>query len=372
MPTVQSLKPKRLLLLIAVFNLLLVSAPTTYALHSLDEYLAAKPLANPGFLLIDPTDGKVISENEPDLPRVPASVLKLVSTTAALKIIGGDKRYITSIWSTSIKNTFVLRGEFDPWLTSNIYSAKKNDQAYLPSLVTKATKSRSIKLYYYGIIDKDIEELKKNLRSHRITASTYKLDSVSAESKSKDQIATVTSPPLSEIVKFTILWSDNTLADRIARQAALKVGNDVSPAGLTKTFTSVLSELGVETKEFSVEDGNGLSKANRITPRTLVQLLEKIRHDPQLAPIYEGLPVGGVTGTLKNRFTDTAPNAIGHVHAKTGWINHSVTMAGFVDDGKTELIFAILADGIQPTWKSRKAARETMDKLLGSIVSENR
>lgn len=368
----RSLKPTWVFFTISALVLTTFLSSPANALHTLNDYLTAKPLADPGFLLIDPTSERVISENKPDMPRVPASVLKLVSTTAALKIIGGDKRYVTSIWSTSTKNTFVLRGEFDPWLTSNINAAKKNNQAYLPSLITNATKSRSIKLYYYGIIDKDIDELKKYLRSHRITASVIKTDSVSASDKSKDQIATVTSPPLSEIVKFTILWSDNTLADRMARQASLKVGNGVTPEGLTKTFETVLKELGVETKDFSVEDGNGLSKANRITPRTLVQLLQKIRHDPVLLPIYEGLPVGGLTGTLKNRFTDTAPLAVGHVHAKTGWLNHSVTMAGFVDDGKTEFIFAILADGIQPTWKSRMAAREVMDKLLGSIVSENR
>ena len=368
----RSLKPTWLFVVISALLFAQLSIAPAQALHTLNDYLTSKPLANPGFLLIDPNSDKVISENQPDQPRVPASVLKLVSTTAALKIIGGDKRYITSIWSTAEQNSFVLRGEFDPWLTSNIYSAKKNKQAYLPTLISQATKSKSIKLYYYGIIDKDIDELKKYLRGHRVKATFVKLDSPAASDKSKDQIASITSPPLSEIVKFTLLWSDNTLADRMARQAALKAGNDTTPEGLTKTFETVLKELGVETKDFSVADGNGLSKDDRVTPRTLVQLLQKIRHDSVLQPIYEGLPVGGLTGTLKNRFTDTAPNAVGHVHAKTGWINHSVTMAGFVDDGKTEYIFAILADGITPSWKSRKAARETMDKLLGTIVSENR
>jgi D-alanyl-D-alanine carboxypeptidase/D-alanyl-D-alanine-endopeptidase (penicillin-binding protein 4) len=83
------------------------------------------------------------------------------------------------------------------------------------------------------------------------------------------------------------------------------------------------------------------------------------------------MPVGGLTGTLRKRFVDTAPNAIGHVHAKTGWVNHSVTMAGYVDDGENEFAFAILADGISPSWSARKKARETMDRLLGVIVKGN-
>jgi D-alanyl-D-alanine carboxypeptidase len=83
------------------------------------------------------------------------------------------------------------------------------------------------------------------------------------------------------------------------------------------------------------------------------------------------MPIAGLTGTLVNRFVETAPNAIGHVHAKTGWVNRSVTMAGYVDDGKHEYVFAILADGIQPTFKARKSARAAMDKFLGVIVQGN-
>jgi hypothetical protein len=46
-------------------------------------------------------------------------------------------------------------------------------------------------------------------------------------------------------------------------------------------------------------------------------------------------------------------------------------MAGYVDDGKHEYVFAILADGIQPTFKARKSARAAMDKFLGVIVQGN-
>jgi len=120
-----------------------------------------------------------------------------------------------------------------------------------------------------------------------------------------------------------------------------------------------------------VEDGSGLSKANRVSAKTIVELLMKIRNNPRYESIYDGMPVGGLTGPLQNRFVETAPQAIGHVHAKTGWVSRSVTMAGYVDDGETEFAFAILVDGITPTFKARKSARATMDRLLGVIVNGN-
>ena len=97
----------------------------------------------------------------------------------------------------------------------------------------------------------------------------------------------------------------------------------------------------------------------------------KIRNNPKYESIYDGLPVGGLTGTLQKRFVETAPHAIGHVHAKTGWVNRSVTMAGYVDDGETEFAFAILADGITPSLGARNRARASMDRLLGVIVKGN-
>lgn len=359
---------------IGVFAIsLALGAPHAVALHSLAKYVNATSLANPGLLIVNPADGKVLTENRPDSLRVPASVLKLVSTTTALHYLGPDKTFTTSIWSTSSSDTFVIRGSLDPWLTSNLSLSKKNNQRYLPYLTGKAnTKNKkSLKIYYEGMYEQDFKELSTALRSKGIRITTTKVTSAVAEEKAKEEIASMTSAPVAEMVSFAIMWSVNTLADRLGKAAARKVGNSTDPEGLTKTFVAALTELGIETKGLKVEDGSGLSKANRLSARTLVSLLAKIRNDSTFESIYEGMPVSGISGTLKKRFQETAPNAIGHVHAKTGWVNHSVTMAGYVDDGETEYVFAILADGITPTFKARNAARAAMDKLLGVIVTGN-
>ena len=353
-------------------NLFVGSIPS-HALHSLDKYVNSTNLASPGLLIINPADGTVIAKNSPDSLRIPASVLKLVSTAAALHFVGAEKTYVTSIHSTDKSNTYVLKGSLDPWLTSNLTLAKKNGQKFLPSLITKANESNSkkITIYYSGMYEKDIDNLALNLKSKKIRATFKKVESTEAVELAKDEIASLTSPPLGEMVKFVILWSDNTLADRLGKAAARKLGYETNAKGLTQTFKQALDELGVDSTGLKTYDGSGLSKSNRVSAATIVQLLMKIRNNPTFESIYDGLPVGGLTGTLQKRFQETAPHAIGHVHAKTGWVNRSVTMAGYVDDGENEYAFAILADGITPTFTARNRARAAMDRLLGVIVKGN-
>jgi D-alanyl-D-alanine carboxypeptidase/D-alanyl-D-alanine-endopeptidase (penicillin-binding protein 4) len=353
-------------------TLLTVGSSPSHALHSLDKYVASKQLASPGLLIINPADGKVIAQNSPESLRVPASVLKLVSTTAALHFVGPEKRYETAIFKTDNADEFLLKGSLDPWLTSNLTLSKKNNQRFLPSLLNKANpENRKIAIYYAGLFERDIYDLKVNLKARKIKATFEKIDSTKATEIARDQIASVTSEPLSEMVKFVNLWSDNRLADRLANSAARKIGYATSGKGLTKTFALALSELGIDHTGLKAMDGSGLSKSNRISAKTIVELLAKIRNNPTFASIYEGLPVGGITGTLQKRFLETAPNAVGNVHAKTGWVNRSVTMAGYVYDGDNEFVFAILADGITPTLSSRNKARAAMDRLLGTIVKGN-
>lgn len=360
---------KGLLAILSTILLIFGNSPA-HALHSLDKYVNSKNLASPGLLIINPADGKVIAQNAPESLRIPASVLKLVSSAAALHFVGPDKTYTTGIYSTEEANTYLIKGSLDPWLTSNLTQSKKNGQRFLPSLVTKANKEnkKKITIYYSRLYEKDIVNLNINLKAKKIRATFKKVESSEAAALARDQIATLTSPPISEMVKFTILWSDNTLADRLGKAAARKLGYETDSKGLTQTFKQAMDELGVDATGMKAFDGSGLSKSNRISANTIVKLLGKIRNNPTYESIYDGLPVGGITGTLQKRFLETAPHAVGHVHAKTGWVNRSVTMAGYVDDGETEYAFAILADGITPTFTSRNRARAAMDRLLGVIV----
>ena len=359
-------------LLAIVVSLQLIFAPA-FGLHTLEKYANSKQLASPGLLVIDPADGRVVVQNGAEKLRIPASVLKLISATTALHYVGPEKQYTTTIYKTANSDEFVIKGALDPWLTSNLSFSKKNKQRFLPSLINKANveSKTKLKIYYSGLYERDTFDLAVNQKQKGIKLTFEKVDSQRATELAVEEVAKLTSVPLSEMVKFVILWSDNRLADRIAKDAAREIGYPTTGKGLTTTFKQALNELEIEHTGLQVKDGSGLSKENKVSASTIVDLLIKIRNNPVFASVYEGLPIAGETGTLQKRFLETAPQAVGMVRAKTGWVNNSVTLAGYVREGEKEYAFAILADGITPTFTARNKARAAMDRLLGAIVKGN-
>ena len=89
----------------------------------------------------------------------------------------------------------------------------------------------------------------------------------------------------------------------------------------------------------------------------------------QFAPLIGGLPIGGVSGTLRNRFVETAPQAIGLVKAKSGSLNGTVNLAGYVEAGDREYVFVIIADRLRTSYRAEKLARTTVDRILGKIAA---
>jgi len=173
---------------------------------------------------------------------------------------------------------------------------------------------------------------------------------------------------LREILNFTLLWSDNLLADRLARNAAVQMGYSRDNSGLNLAFKETFASLEVDSTGLKVFDGSGLSRENRISARSVAELLLKIRNEPQYQAVYEGLPLSGKTGTLRKRFKEYGSAANGLVKAKTGWINTSVTLAGYVEAGESEYVFAVIANRLTPTEYSRDRARKIIDKMLATIA----
>jgi D-alanyl-D-alanine carboxypeptidase len=97
-------------------------------------------------------------------------------------------------------------------------------------------------------------------------------------------------------------------------------------------------------------------------------LLVKIHENPKFAPIVDGLPVGGISGTLRNRFLKTAPQAVGLIKAKTGRLRGTANLAGYIDSGDREYAFVIFADRLIQTNKTEDRARAVMDHLLGKVA----
>jgi len=171
------------------------------------------------------------------------------------------------------------------------------------------------------------------------------------------------------MLAYAIAWSDNTLSERIARLASVAAGNTFDQAGVADTFSSALAELGIESSKMIVKDASGLSKENRVTANLVGQLLVKIRTDERFVPLINGFPVSGISGTLRNRFTETAPDAVGLVKAKTGSLSNTTNLAGYVESGDREYAFAIISDRHIKTYSVASRIRDLIDRILGKIAA---
>jgi PBP4 family serine-type D-alanyl-D-alanine carboxypeptidase len=222
-------------------------------------------------------------------------------------------------------------------------------------------------LYYKDVYTQDVVKLQRFFKG-RIKIAAHPISSAAAELLITKPTATIKSPPLSDIIKFTLLWSDNTIADRLAHSSAHQDGLPTDISGLQSVFEKNLKELNVPADGLLVQDGNGLSHQTRVSARTITSLLVEIKRNPELHVIYDGLPTAGETGTLKSRFVKDAPAAVGLVKAKTGWIDTTVSLAGFVTVGENQYAFTFIADRIINRESARTAARETIDKMLATIA----
>ncbi len=325
-------------------------------------------LHNPGILIVDPSTNETVYSHNADVLRAPASVLKLVSTTSALKAFGPEKTFTTTISATDKTNKFVLVGEGDPWLSTSKLEATKYKRAYLPTLLNSALARsphlKAISLQYKNIYYQDIQALQRFYKG-KIKIYPHAISDTSALGET---IAKITSPPLSTIIEFTLLWSDNLLAARLALMTAKEEGFPADSFGIQSSFEKLFNELNISAKGLVVKDGAGLSHETRISARTIVELLTKIKSEPSLETIYAGLPLSGVTGTLKHRFVKDAPSAVALVKAKTGWINSTVSLAGYVNVGDHDYVFAVIADHLPNKESVRQNARVAIDKMLATIA----
>ena len=158
------------------------------------------------------------------------------------------------------------------------------------------------------------------------------------------------SRPLSELAIRMMKRSQYLYAETIFRALGDKHERTVG-AGQT-IVKELLATWSIETDQFIILDGSGLSRYNYITPEALVRVLEHVRLNPQSATIFEAtLPVAGQDGTLAHRMKGT--KATGNARAKTGTMSNVSGLSGFVytHDGE-KLVFAILVNN----YKSQSSA----------------
>ncbi len=348
-------------------------------IHSVfTQLIPSKDLANPSAIVLDEATGEIVYQNNAYAGRKPASVIKLLAAAAAYTYLDLNETFTTSVWTGTDSKSVVIQGTLDPWIAFDSKVADKMGRTAMPRLEYYALKTlknannnstHNTVIYFSNFHAQEIASLRAYLKKQKAHTTIKWLSTEAAIAKSQTQVFASASPNLQAILDWTLTWSDNELAERIARFAAAAAGKSADDAGVAATFSELLTHLGVSTTNLVVKDASGLSKENRVTAYQVAQLLMVIKHDPKYARLISGLPVGGITGTLRKRFIETAPNAIGLVKAKTGTLNGTANLAGYVESGNHEYIFVIIADQLPKNYTAEKRARAMVDKILGKIAS---
>ena len=162
------------------------------------------------------------------------------------------------------------------------------------------------------------------------------------------------------LYKRMLLPSDNFIAEQILLNIAASRGIEMNTSVVIdyvkKNFLTDLPDEAIWV------DGSGLSRQNLFTPRSMVKLCEKI-YDMfgDQDRLFDLLPQGGKSGTLKNLFKAEKP----FVFAKTGSLSNNHNLTGYLitSSGK-KLIFSFMNNNFtRPTAE----IRYEMEKLITEI-----
>jgi len=345
-----------------------------------DELLKVPTLSNPAMIVIDGSTGQIIYEKNIYSQRKPASVMKVLAAAVTLDYLDPLSVFNTTVNIAPEEKTIVIRGSFDPWISLDHNVARKMSRASLPYMgfntlsAVKDANSGSLKNYkvlYSNLYSKDIANLKAFWAKRGFKPVFKQVTDDEAFLAQGNLVVSENSPTVGQILDWMMLWSDNLLADRLAGLAARSAGYSPNIKGIETIFRNLLAQLEIDDSKLVVADASGLSKQNKITAKLMGELLYKIRNEQRYALLYNSLPIGGVSGTLENRFLKTAPLAVGLVRAKTGTLNGTATLAGYVQSTDREYVFVTLADDIAKGNAALNKARAAIDRVLGRIAAPN-
>jgi D-alanyl-D-alanine carboxypeptidase/D-alanyl-D-alanine-endopeptidase (penicillin-binding protein 4) len=325
----------------------------------------------PGYsgVLVESLDGNVVVESYSDYAFNPASNVKVATAYAVLKTFGPNFRFSTDVWTDgayeeatgtlhgnlyvsgrdpmfnlehavalahelnrmgirAVNGDLIVTDNFTMSYNSSAVRAGNTLSATMNSAKRSAAANRSWQNY---LINSGKFTQVQGVPSVSISGGVY----VQAMPSNVKMLFKHESAPLSEIVKVTMCYSNNFLAERLGDMLG----------GAYAVARIVQQHAGVAPQEFVLQTSSGLG-INRVTPRAMMKLLrtfrgELARYKMTFADI---MPVAGVDkGTLENRFdTDFAK---GSVVGKTGTLGNTdngvSTLAGEINTRNGKLLFVI-------------------------------
>jgi serine-type D-Ala-D-Ala carboxypeptidase/endopeptidase (penicillin-binding protein 4) len=361
-------------------------------------------------VVIDAATDTVLFDRGADKPAATASTMKLLTAGAALNILGPNYRVDTRVYQDPAQpGTIILVGGGDPTLSrtapgqqsvyrdapklSTLAVGVNAKMAGTPitkivvdgSLFTGPTwdasweRSEQATGYMSEVTGLQVDGDRQNPAAETSPRSTTPVlnagkyfkkalgaaaaNATIVEGKAPGtavEIAKVSSQPISVWIKHMLQVSDNTEAEALARLVSLDLGYDGSFSSLNIAIKKGLANTQLDSTGLVIKDGSGLSALNAVPPTFLAKFSKLVMTGfADFSVIRDGLPVSGESGSLSARFKGDLKDAVGQVHAKTGWIKNGYTLAGYITArDKSNLLFAIYALGAV-----KDDAKDAIDKL---------
>jgi len=360
------------------------TAPTT-TVPPLSPALDGDLVNTDACLVVRDAAGRVLYSHQPALPLAPASTQKLLVAAAALDVLGPTYRFTTTVvtdrppvngvadqvWlvgggdpvlaSTAFTTFLTAQPEFGghpvttpvSWLADRLRAAgvkgvfagvRGDDSRYDRTRFLPAWKPVYIKdadAAPLGALEVDdgldqwkpVPRLTSDPAAHAagVLAQLLQARGIAARlgpdgvaPADAIVLASVVSPPLSQIVSSMLRVSDNTAAEMLVRELDHATGGAGTTAGGLAVVAREAEKLGVPVGGLHLDDGSGLAPSDRATCTSLLAALD-LGLQPRFSAMA-ALSVAGVDGTLIDRFLGTP--AQGQLAGKTGSIDGVAGLVG--------------------------------------------
>lgn len=325
----------------------------------------------PGYsgVLVETVDGNVVVESGSNSPLNPASNVKIATAYAVLKTFGPDYRFPTNVWTDGsyeqatgtihgnlyisgrdpmfgFEHAVALAGELnrmgirvingDLVVTDNFAmnystSPESSSQALFTSMDASKRPPAATRVWTNYAISSGKLSAQTAIPSVTFSGAVY----VQPMPGNIKLLFSHESTPMREIVKTTMCYSNNFLAERLGDM----VGGPYAVARL------VQQNAGVSPADFYIQTSSGLG-TNRVTAGAMMKLLRTLRNElgRYKMTFADIMPVAGIDkGTLEKRFdTDFST---GSVVGKTGTLGQTdggvSALAGEINTRGGKLLFVI-------------------------------
>lgn len=373
-------------------------------------------------------DGRAVFGHRAEVPVVPASAQKLVVAAAALAALGPDHRYETVLRATAapghsgvLDGDLVLVGSGDPALGTPRYGQLRADRprtplealadavvaagvtritggvvgdprvfpaepeapGWLPRYLEKGNTSRSAGLTAEGgrRIFAESGRLRSEPAEDPAAVAAVALHGLLVERgvavdgsaaathhppAAPVRLGRVASPPLLDLLRYTVQHSDNHLADAVFRTIGAASG-DASWTGSATATRRALAGLGLDLDGTVLADGSGLSRRNRLSAAQLTLLDARMTASAHGRRWQSLMAVAGESGTLRRRLAGSV--ADGRLRGKTGSLQDVRSLSGaVVGPGEDRYHFAVVGNDLDDAGQA--AVRRLQDHVALVLAEE--